>query len=359
MAAYNSLTGNDNAYDAGANSSYGKYGSLTGHQAGTKATKGVMGAANWKQQRNQRLAEQTWRAQEQRKWWADQGRDAGNEALNAAQWAGQVGYDKGIGALNRWGDQISSNYEKGRGVFEQYGNEAMERYNQQVADGDMASNYLMQNYQNPDFYKSWGEGEGNALGSNYADNLAQKQTLARYNAGGSGGIEAQTAGLLANQRSAIERQERMYGRGQDALGWASGIRNQGLQGRNAQANLGASMGQWLGNSWQSQTGDQGQLANSLYNAEVNKGMFNSNMEGARGQLASQYASFIGNQGRGDFDWWKNNENVDNQITRSVLDQERVRNQMLAAQEKSQNSLMNLAGPLAKVAGSYFSGGFVG
>ena len=342
-----------NIYDPDDNPAYNSL--MRANKETKKATNPVTKARQRKQRQNEALARNTHRQQaiDQKNY--ENSRDATQRSINNSRWEGNAGYDKAQGLYDNFRNELGTREEQQRTDISQNLAAARGLFNQQIEHGDKAGNWLMEGMGDPNNYQPYMVG---SLADTYWDDRAQKMSDARSNAGGNFGFTNQVRGEEARRMSMQGREDAAIGRRQNDVNVASNFYNAGNAGRLNQSNLHSAEGTALSNIGTQYSNYLGNINNSQANNALNRGLFNSQLSGAEGANTSGYFNKMAGISRGDYDWWRNAQEADNQWTANASLQHAMQNQQMEAQkDSSKNSLFaGLAGGAAKMGASFLTGG---
>lgn len=275
----------------------------------------------------QRVAEEQWRAQEQQVWW---GRQALNEWLSGQERATGLqdqSYGMGLDYFNQaLGDQ-NKLYDWMKGT-------AQNNLNPLIEWGDKWKQALAGETVDPESFRKYQVG---ALADTYQDDMALKRGLQRANQGGNLGPMAQAAALLANQESAIGREN--MARGIQDRSWNEwrNWADQGTAARGDLANINQAIGVNQSNTMQNYNKTIGNLLMDRQSAQAQSAMDRST------QLANYY-NMRGSNDRADFNDWKGYQRHIADWTANA--QNNYNNLKMQIEAQKQNSLMNGAFGLA-------------
>ena len=313
----------------------------------------------WNNWRNEQLASQTHRAQQQSYDWRERARGNALMGIEGARTYGNQGYDQGLDQFNKYGQRLEGIYGDLKARLPGFYDQARGYYDQDVKMGNLGDQFITDNFGNPRGFENYlvGELDTNAI-MQRADE-ARTDSLRSSNARSGLSTMAYAGAEEARHNTALQDQLIARGHYDTDMGYAQNLGMRGAQGRMNQANL--TQGEWdaTKNLGMAEAGDFGQLAQNRANMLLNRGMFNANLEGNKGQLNAQTALAHGGEGRADFDYWRDQSVANDQWVKNALYSDMVRQQMMAFQSQqadkaSQNALL---GSVLGLGGKVFGGMF--
>ena len=330
-----------------AQSNYGQ-----GWNAGKRAT-GVKGIAARRRAQNMRRTQMMWRQQKHDERSFSNALTAFNQGADRARATGNQAFVDTSDMLKEYGNYLTSARQEGIDRFDTAFGKARETLQPRADREEERYNYLLNSIQ-PTAHLTHLVG---ARGDEGFDARAAKDARSVLNARGSGGVMAQAAIEEARWRSARQRQEDAQAAHQNAQTMGLNLWQDATRAGDRISDLftaGATAANNLGLQYDA---FKGQNVSQQAQNRMGQGMYNSDLDMAKGNAQMQYHNRLQATGRGDANWWRNaGYNIDNWGANAEL-QDYMMQQQLAAQKESNNNA--LFGGLLKAGTSLATAGMTG